>query len=76
MKRSYVPLPIRVRVTPLAGVAHSLRTYPPIAKKHRSKTVIVVFKAFLFIFDLQNVEAGGSLAETSMFRNGGGMKAV
>src|SRR5712691_11607776 len=35
MKRSYVPLPIRVRVTPLAGDAETFR-YPPKAKVQTS----------------------------------------
>src|SRR4051794_23497293 len=66
MKRLYVPLPIRVRVTPLAGVAHTLSTYPLIAKTISAAHVAAVFKTLPFIFDLRILERAYSLREVNL----------
>src|SRR6516165_2688706 len=49
MNRSYVPRPIRVRVTPLAGDAQTLIMYPPNVNAQTSAIVPDIL-AILFVF--------------------------
>src|SRR5438874_1374671 len=59
MKRLYVPLPIKVRCTPIAVVADVFSTYTPIAKTHRTAAVTAVCKPFTFIFWPPKCRTGG-----------------
>src|SRR5438309_1349100 len=54
IKRPYVPLPIRVRVTPLAGDAETLTRYPPKAKVQTSAIApdtLAIFLTFIAASD-------------------------